>query len=123
MTNRTGFGPTKPPYSRGQAAQFWRKQCRRWEKSGLVQAEFCRRHRISLAALRWWRGEINRRDRTRSKSGRPAFLPVRVVPASTTPAAGVLEVEVRGGRVLRVRQDFDPLLLRKVVAALENDPC
>ena len=105
---------------KGQAEAYWHRACRQWERSGLRQEEFCRRHGLSVWSLRWWRCELKRRNRQdHEKKGKPLFVPVRVVEPSAN--AGALEVELRGGRIIRIRRDFDPGLLRKLIAALEED--
>ena len=35
--------------------QFWARHLQRWERSGLSQAEYCRRHQISAATFTWWK--------------------------------------------------------------------
>jgi hypothetical protein len=43
-------------------AAYWQKHISQWSKSGLTQAEYCRRNEISAAAFVWngsgWRVEI-----------------------------------------------------------------
>jgi hypothetical protein len=113
---------TVPAYRKGEAEPFWRRACRQWEQSGLSQDQFCRRRGLSTWSLRWWRCELKRRDAHARKDERkpPVFLPVRVVEPAA-PASAALEVVLRGGRIVRVRQDFDPNLLRKLIATLEED--
>jgi hypothetical protein len=54
-----------------------------------------------------------------------AFLPVRVTPEangmSGARAKSAFEVVLRGGRVLRVPEDFDAATLGRLLAALEED--
>ncbi|MBI5432276.1 MAG: hypothetical protein HZA52_05565 [Planctomycetes bacterium] len=45
---------------------------------------------------------------------------MRVVPDAPKPAAAVLEIELASGHRLRVGADFDPVLLRRVLGALER---
>jgi len=119
-------GRTALPYRKGEATEpFWRRACRQWEQSGLSQDQFCRRRGISTWSLRWWRCELKRRNAQARKDERkapPLFLPVRVAqPGAARDVGTALEVELRGGRILRVRHDFDPALLRKLIATLEQD--
>ena len=37
-----------------ELADHWRRLVAEWSRSGLTQAEFCRRQRISAPALAWW---------------------------------------------------------------------
>jgi len=36
-------------------SRYWRGRMAAWERSGLTQAEFCRRKGLSRAAFGWWR--------------------------------------------------------------------
>jgi hypothetical protein len=114
------------PTDRAERERLWRKQVRRWQASGLNQADFCRLHRLSIPAFRWWKQEVARRDaRPRKDLSRPAaaahFLPVKIVQApDSEPNRGLVELELQGGRVLRVRRGFDPDLLVKLMSVLES---
>ena len=80
-------------------------------RSGLTLREVAEAAGVSPSTLRWWRREIAQRERARSAASADAAQPafVEVVVASGECAAGppaerdvVLEVELRGGRRLRV---------------------
>ena len=116
---------------------YWREIMRRWERSGLTQAEFCRGESLSLSAFRWWRSELKRRDRRRPRqqsAGRNgnrsapgesiSLIPVEVI-ASTADKTrnGFLEVVLRGERRIRVGSDFDAGTLERMIALLERLPC
>jgi hypothetical protein len=117
------------PVARAQRETYWRRQIERCKASGLGKSEFCRREKISPAALHWWTGEIRRRyGRSESigaqkmptrQTRASAFVPVRVkqlIPPSQKP----VEVVV-AGYVVRVIPDFDPETLRRLVALLEGE--
>jgi hypothetical protein len=102
----------------------WRAVSRAWEKSGLTQAEFCRKRGHSFPAFHHWRGEIRRRDllgqvggrkKSRQKAsppGNPGFTEVRVVPAFGMPSWPV-EIVLSDGKAIRVARDADSETLRK----------
>ena len=130
--NRSGEGVSSPRRER-----TWREWMRRWERSDLTQAEFCRGESLSLSAFRWWRSELKRRDRQRPRpqpAGRNgnrsargesiSFVPVEVI-ASTADKTrnGFLEVVLRGERRIRIGSDFDAGTLERLVALLERLPC
>jgi hypothetical protein len=98
---------------------FWRRMIRQWKNSGQTQAEFCRRKRLSLWALRYWRDKLPAKELVQERKSRASFLPVRVIPTSETG----LEVQLRSGQVLRVHQDFDPEILKKLISVLEAPTC
>jgi len=120
-----------------QREQYWRGQMRRWERSGLTQAEFCRGESLALSAFRWWRAELKRREGrlagrrspqvkgNRSSRRKPnAFVPVEVIEATAQETqGGSLEVVLRGNRRIVVGAQFDPTAVEQLVALLERVPC
>ena len=40
--------------------QFWFGHIQQWQPLGVTQAEYCRSHKLSVAAFRWWRGRLAR---------------------------------------------------------------
>jgi hypothetical protein len=106
----------------------WRPLVEVWRRGTQRAALFCRERHLSLSAFKYWKRQVALRDRRRqaeraATEARQAMrlVPVRVV--ETAPAAGApgpVEVVLLGGRVLRVAGDFDPAVLRKLVATLEE---
>lgn len=94
-----------------------------FDASGENAAGFARSRGIAAWRIYY---ALNRRagkQRHRRATARPAgptLLPVRVVPDAPKPAAAVLEIELASGHRLRVGADFDPVLLRRVLGALER---
>ncbi|MGH6629279.1 MAG: IS66 family insertion sequence element accessory protein TnpA [Burkholderiales bacterium] len=122
----------RSPSACAQREEHWRRVLARWEQSGLTRAAFCRRDGIQESALSWWARELSERSRSRrgvrkasqpKRAQRPAFVPVRVIQAVPRPSASAVEVVTRGGLIVRLQPDFDPATLRKVLAALEGQPC
>jgi hypothetical protein len=104
-----------------RSRDWWRRFIEEWPRSGRTQAAYCREHGVALGSFCWWR------SRFRSKTS-PSFLPVTIVPprASSPPSApSPLEVVLRSGHLVRIREGFDAALLREVVIALEGEerPC
>ena len=98
-----------------------------WRQSGQEASAFCRGRGLPLSAFKYWKKELPLRDQRR-KSMTPdpkakhkaiRMLPVRIVEPLSN-AALPIEVVARDGRVLRVAGDFDPAVLRKLLAALEE---
>ena len=48
-------------------AKYWQQLVAQWQKSGLSQAEFCRRRRIKAVSFGWWKRRLRGTGR---KSGR-----------------------------------------------------
>jgi hypothetical protein len=84
--------------------------------------------------LAWWTRELAQRDRSRGREvqrekigkkpkRRSAFVPVRVIQAGPRTSPAVVEVVTRNGHVVRLQPDFDPATLRKILSALDGQPC
>ena len=92
-----------------------------WRRSGQSVAAFARQHGLSAARLLRWRARLE-------PTVAPVFHPVRVVgrprPTPITPARPEpLELELRGGRRIRVPAGFDPELLAELVRTVEGWGC
>ena len=111
------------------------------ERDGLTQRATAARAGMPAGTLAWWRSEIRRRDEVRAKGEeRPVFLEVVAAPdggemnvgggADTQPvgetprhargdgeAFAAFEVELRGGRRLRVPASFG---LARLVREIES---
>jgi hypothetical protein len=109
------------------AEQRWRPIVEAWRRSGLEIATFCRQRKLPVSSLGFWKKEIALRDQkrqaqraaTEASHSALQLLPVRVLESSAPPSRSV-EVLLRGGRTLRVSGDFDPAVLQKLVATLEE---
>lgn len=101
----------------------WGELTAAWEASGLSQAEFCRRHRLSTRTFAWWRWRL--RSRSSDDRGTAAeFLPVRVVARPADPPPGVGDFDLLVGRVvLHVPVGFDEEALCRLLRALESRAC
>ncbi len=121
--------------SRSQSREaHWRKVLDEWSRSGQTQAAFCRKRAISVYCLRWWKRELpRRRPVTATVKGQrkqasakqrsdhpsqPAFLPVRISPASA-----LLEIVLTNGRVIRVPWGCETEEIGKLALVLEQTPC
>lgn len=123
-------------------ASYWRRQIEACAASGLSQAEFCRRHSLSVASLQWWKWKLGsspsstRPSRatvlasaTPSSPPGPAFLPVRLVSGDEQagPLGGsrpaIYEVELRSGHRIRVAGDFEPVVLARLIRTVEAASC
>ena len=121
--------------SRSQSREtYWRNLLHEWSGSRQTQAAFCRKRAISVYCLRWWKRELPRRrpvsatvkgqrkqaaSKQRSEHpSQPAFLPVRIAPASV-----LLEIVLTNGRVIRTPWGCDPEAIGKLAFVLEQTPC
>ncbi len=112
-------------------ARYWQRLVAAWEKSGLSQAEFCRRRKIKAVNFGWWKRKLETISKSHpgsSRSGssltgssprsaKPRFVEFRMTDAAT---ASAYEVVLRGGRVLRLPHNFDPAVVAQLVVAVES---
>lgn len=100
----------------------WKERVAQWKKSGQTAEVFAARRGLNPSTLRWWSSTL---QRPAAREGAHAFEAgfARVVPvedATAQPAEpAALEIVLRSGRIVRVRQGFDAALLRELLAALE----
>jgi len=114
-------------------ATYWQKHVSKWSKSGLTQTEYCRRHKLSTARFSGWKGQLLGRTKTHKKtSGKKrhanrASDSIQSLAAEGDCQVGVscasppYEIVLSGGRAIRVGPDFDPDVLKRLIAIVE--PC
>ena len=78
-----------------ERARYWAAQLAAWERSGLNQAEFCRRRRIKAGSFGWWKRKLqgtgkNGRHRVNRGVSTPRRGPCRPWPCSFWLCARVL---------------------------------
>jgi hypothetical protein len=109
--------------------QFWARHLQRWERSGLSQAEYCRRHQISAAAFAWWKTRS-----TLTREAPPGTIPreacrphgsfVELTPADEggpVPTGGmVYEIVLPRRRCLRLGPGFERERVRQLLDLLEG---
>jgi hypothetical protein len=105
----------------------------KWRRSGQSATAFAERHGISQWALYWWarqggggakRRRPPQRSVRRSTTALPGFIPVRLVGDEhcdpPAPAEGMVEIQLRGGDVVRVVGEVSAERLRVVVTAVRQ---
>ncbi len=105
----------------------WARILAQWRSSGQNGREFCRQRQLGESTFRHWVREIAERQKKRKasqpeKRHRRTVKPMNFVPArlvQTPPTVGDFEIVLSSGRSLRVQGDFEPALLRKLIATLE----
>ena len=110
----------------------WNALLNDFRRSGLTQAEFCRRRSISLHSFRkhlYQPRPSQARPQRRSSPPPPPttpFLPVTILPdpiPSITASQPHLELILSNGRRIAVAPGFDPQTLRHLIAVVEERPC
>jgi hypothetical protein len=122
-----------------ERATYWQGLVAAWERSGLSQAEFCRRRGIKAVTFAWWKRRLNGttdragqhrpRGSTAGDPGAPATfvevgLPSRLfaggvtaAPSSAAPATDY-EIVLPGGALIRLPRNFDPDQVRQLLRAV-----
>jgi hypothetical protein len=109
----------------------WNALLNDFRRSGLTQAEFCRRRQISLHSFRKHLyqpvpSNPTSSDGRSSASADHHFLPVTILPdpiLSIPASQPHLEFILSNGRRLAVAPGFDPQTLRRLIAVVEERPC
>ena len=102
-------------------AVYWQKHLSQWSKSGLTQAEYCRRNRLSAAAFHWWKGQLRRKSKAKKNpSTLMQFVEVHGVPPAHVGHGETYEVVLSRSRAIRVSRDFDSDVLKRLIAAVES---
>jgi hypothetical protein len=114
------------PRPRSAGESFWRQTLAAFSAGGQAPVSFCQARGLKLPTFYAWRARLSERDRPdiapalgRSRSAGPAFVPVVVEPrlAGTQDA---IQVELRGGRVMRLPASMPAARLAEVLHALEG---
>ena len=121
------MAPSSKRSRRPRAA--WLKEVRSLRDSGLSPEEYAAKKGLVLSTLKFWMRVLRSDVEARSKSAVPAFLPVSVLHAATTPssdAAVMVEIDLANGRRLRmhVRPNTDFKRVSDLLNAVEGGhPC
>ncbi len=114
-----------------ERATYWRQVLRDWKRSGLSQAEFCRRRGLAAVTFAWWKRRLRQLSEAGGalqspagyveRGGRANFVEL-ALPSRHSPSGGfAYELALPGGACLRVTADFDAervaQLLHVLVAA------
>jgi hypothetical protein len=114
------------PRSRSAGESFWRDTLAAFSASGQSVGAFCQARGLKVPTFYAWRLKLTKGDRqdisptpTRLRSVRPAFVPVVVEPrlGEVTEA---IQVELRGGRMMRLPASMPAARLAEVLHALEG---
>jgi transposase-like protein len=97
--------------------RFWRDVLKRQAKSGLSVRAFCQREQLTESAFYAWRRTVAERNGEVKSPRAPAFLPMMVTDRS--PRGASIEMELAGGRILRLPESISAQRLAEFVQALE----
>jgi len=121
-------------------AKYWARLMESWEKSGLTQAEFCRRRGVKAVTFAWWKRKLRggaeqiRQRRSRSTTTRrhpeARFAEVRwpgrvrvggpPVAATSDARSSVYEIVLTDGLLIRLPGDFDPEKVSELIGLVAS---
>lgn len=98
--------------------RHWREIVAKHAASGLSVRAFCRREQLAENSFYAWRRTLAERDgEVESRQRAPAFVPMRVADRPAREAS--IEMELVGGRVLRLPESISAERLAELLVALE----
>lgn len=112
-TTKTGAKRRPPYWNEAKAAGLLRAAA----ASKLSLRAFAEREGLPLARLVRWQ------SRLQAAAPHPVFREVTPAPRVEPRATASLELVLTDGRVIRVPAGFDGGALRRLLAALQGDPC
>jgi hypothetical protein len=119
-----------------ERAAYWQRLLAEWARSGLSQAEFCRRRGLKAVNLAWWKRRLRategadggHRERGAGRAVRRGFVEVALPRGSASiaalrapssvPTSDGYELVLPGGVGLRLPDDFDAERVARLVRAL-----
>jgi hypothetical protein len=100
-------------------ADRWRELIRQQQGSGLGVERFCARRSVAVSTFFSWRRKLEDLAAPAFVELTPAVEPaVPVPPAGESGPRSPIELQLRCGTIVRVREGFDGPTLRQVVEAL-----
>ena len=97
----------------------WKQHIENWRASGLTQTAYCHQHELKIHQFTYWKKRFVLTDNGIT------FVPVKIH-GSLQPAAGMrpnsLRLIVDKDLQIEIRPDFDPGLLRRLIATLRSLP-
>jgi hypothetical protein len=98
---------------------YWERQIKSWQSSGMTQVAFCKEHDLKPHQFTYWKKRF-----VQIETG-IRFVPIKFHHRSTSVSdmdSPSLRLIVNRDLQIEVRQNFDPQLLRKVIAAIRTLP-
>ena len=96
--------------------EFWTRHVHTWRASGLTQASYSRRHRLSRGTLGYWASALKR-----SEAVAVPLVEVGRTDVAQQRSGSPVELSLEGGRyLLRIWPGVEPAHLRVVLSILES---
>jgi len=100
-----------------QKQMLWKRHLEECSRSGSSQAEYCRRHKLSVKSFTYWKRKFRKKTPV-------AFVPVQVKP-ETQMAADISSglVLCKEGYRIEIKEGFKPEVLGEVLRTLRELSC
>lgn len=96
--------------------RHWQQHLTSWQGSGLTQAEYCRRNKLSPKCFTYWHRKFKQLSR------QPQLVPVPVITESAVKASGknqaALKVELNSRFTIEVHDGFSRETLARLLSVL-----
>lgn len=89
---------------------FWQQHSLAWERSNISQREYCRQHKLRLSTFGYWRRKLSHCAQTED------FVKI----SAGTPQVSELDLVIGDEVLIRIKNQFDPELLIKVVRVVRR---
>ena len=97
--------------------RYWQEHISNWQKSGLSQTEYCRRHSLKRTQLSYWKRRLLKPDSSAS------LVQVNMqanIHSRHRPCASPLRLVVGHQYRIEVERDFDPVALHQLLCSLNR---
>lgn len=94
---------------------YWGRHHKRWEKSGITQAEYCHREKIALSSFTNWRNRIAQENQEQTE-----FIEVQPAIRSETLRGCLIELEIPAIGVMRIPVTIPPDTLHMILSAVKG---
>lgn len=96
-------------------AERWRQHIDTYKTSGLTRKAYCRKHRLNIHQLDYWRKRLNRASEVKPSINKNDFIQVQVE-KDTIPGSCI---KLHIGRIaVEVPDGFDPAHLKNILQVL-----
>ena len=102
----------------------WAKRVEGWRRSRLSAADYAAKVGVNPRSLAWWKWQLEStstaRKTARSRKPRRSLSPLTFVEVAPPRMTSGLEVVAPSGMCIRVPEDFDPVVLGRLLDVLEH---
>ncbi len=95
---------------------FWEHNIKNWKKSGLSQAEYCRRNSLKARSFTYWKGRL----KTKSQSISIVPVPFQTTPLIKIEQKSQLKLVVGNGLEIEIGDNFKSATLLRIVKTLKS---